>query len=481
MKMLIVGIDGFGKESLEAFGLKRLKARLEAGSLVNSGTEHRISRGWTEIYTGETAWTSGCFYQVPVMGKNGTILPTQKTGLSTAEAHLGRENMLWNRLAAIGYKVGVFTLPTVTSPFETEGFCVAATGGGKFGNSIDDDDLFPRDLLTNAHIADLDLGLRSGYGGFIPRSLSNLETKVIKHLSDYFFTLSVALERRPVDVAIVGTRLLTEMAYKFIQLVQSEPTDAEAHAQKELVLALCERFDLMLDKFVRESGAENVFVISDHGVGPLVKEFNINEALVDLGYVERDQMATVGKRARRTWRRWRAKRPMPLLSPELYRLGASRAYSIGYIDALYVRDARFGGPAMSTAARHENAAEVAERLNTYMKEVAGEPDIVFSATLADDYASGNASKSASARIASPDVRCLAPRGYFNGKMTRGFIAPGDIYFGNPLYSRGFPGEFSGTKVDDTLTGYCGPHGDAVTQEKLTDLYGSILRVAERMK
>ncbi|SDF50447.1 Type I phosphodiesterase / nucleotide pyrophosphatase [Salipiger thiooxidans] len=480
MKLLIVGLDGLGSENIETFGMVRLLKRMQAGTIGNPQVAYRMSRGWPEIFSGTTAEQSGAYYQIPVRTSKGRVIPTQKTGLGQVEKTVGVENMLWNRLTALGYDMSVMTVPTVTKPLELPGFSIAATGGGKFGNSLGAEDLFPADLLRHAMIADLDLGLRMGYGGFLPSSLANMEQVANKHLSDYFQILRVALERRPSDAMFMASRFINEMSYKFTALINSDPTDPDARALRELILALCDRFDSMLDKLIEELAPENLFVVSDHGICEFKAEINLNEALVDMGLLQRDPVRQAARQGRHAYKRMRAKQPRTPIVPNSYRFEASKAFSIGYIDALYLTDQRFGGPSMDAGTRAREAETLANQLNDYWSSKAPEAGVTFSVTGNSPY-SGNAETAEAGGVPNPDILCHTPRGTANEKQTDGLISTREFDFGKSLYQKGFPGEFSGVKSSDTFAGYVGPHADAVTLEKLTDLYGSILAVAERAK
>ena len=475
MKMLILGIDGLGHDNLSSFGLTRLKARLDAGLCGNPQVDNNLSRGWCEIYSGQDCFGSGGFYQVPKK-TGGRVTATQKTGLGRVISHVGADQMLWSRINALGLSMGIFTVPTITSPQQIDGFCVAGTGGGSFGGALSAKSLHPANLLEHRRIMGADLGFRMGYGSYLPKSVENLELVANKHLSDYFTTLRTALDRKPVDVAFVGTRFINELSYKFAKLVKQDPADKDAAALKQLVLALADAFDVMIDAFIAAADPDHVFVVSDHGIKSFDYRFNMNEALVDLGLVARDDLRFRAKTIIKPLQKVRVKGPTNPVIGMTYKLQDSTAFSCGYTNAVYLNDDRFFGKALEPAERTRLATDIAARLQDRCRTEPGMQDVTFGAIERGAYTDAPAAD----RLPMPDIRCSLPDGVVNLKQTQGISEAVTNDFGLGLYKTGVPGEYSGCKSSDTLAGYVGAHGDAVTLNRLTDLYGSILSVAGRI-
>lgn len=475
MKMLILGIDGLGWQDLRAFGFDRLAARLERGVTATPAVENINSRGWCEIYSGADCYRTGAFFQVPIRNRKG-VQASQNTGAPRVAAHVGESAMLWHRLNALGHSVCLFTVPTVTKPIELNGFSVAGTGGGSFGGGLGADSVYPGGLFRHRNAANTDLGFRYGFGAFQPASMAELEAGANAHLALFFHQVTIALAAKPVDVAWIGTRFVTELAYKFFSLVTSEPTDPAERALKDLVLALAHNFDVTLDAFIKRAAPEALFVVSDHGLGHFTHRINLNQALVDLGLLAIDERRTLVARARYRWRRVVSDHKLPAEIGDVYKFRESKAFSIGYTNLIYVNDKRFHGPVMSNEARRDAAGEIAERLAERCRGEPGMDGVTFTTT--DQPAFTDAPPKE--RLPQPDIRIHFPNGLANLGTRRTVSQPNVCDFGAAMFARGVPGEYSGIKTDDTLSAYVGPHADLVKQERLTDLYDSILAVAERL-
>lgn len=469
MKILIFGIDGLGAATLEKLGLRRLAKRMNAQRLGNPFVENVISRGWPELYTGKDAFQTGGFYQVPVGSRR--IIASQSTGLSMI-SKCSDHQFLWESLQQLGYSVGLFSVPTISSPLKLDGYCVAATGAGKFGNTMVSGDFYPESIIKGLAIDSCDLGFRMGYGAFIPESLQQLELKANKHLADYFYLLSRINERCPVDACFAATRFINEMGYKFLGLFYKEPASIFEAELRKLVAELCESFDCMLDEFIEQANPDHLFIVSDHGIVPYQYELNLNELLVSAGLIKRD--FSVGGSARSI-----ARNLLHSIWPSSYApakpkydLSSGSVFSIGYMNALYLRDCRFGGPAYRQDEAQAHVEAISSHLNS---RIASDPELVGLRFKPLAYLPQIGS--GSHHIAVPNIMCDMPVGMNNSERKRQIVSTKVCDF-NSMFQRGFHGEYSGCKGPDTLASYVGSQSHHINFDKLTDVHDSIIRVAE---
>lgn len=471
MKILIFGIDGLGKESLNILGLKLLAKRLDSGIVKNPRIHNVISRGWPEIYTGKTAFETGAFYQFPEY-INGKVYPTQKTGLSFVKKTINNEELLWNRLNALNLKVGVFTVPTVTTPEKINGFCVGATGAGKFGNGISNQDYYPSNLLSGLNIKDIDLGLRMGYGAYIPNSIEELENYVNKHIADYFYLLNRLLDIHPVDACFAASRFINEMGYKFLGLCKDEPKNEYERKLKKTILKLCESFDSMLEDLINKLNPENLFIVSDHGLGRFDYDINLNQFLSEIGFIRKKTSRTDLKELIRPLYFWIKKnilnQKMGDLTPR-YKLESSQLFSIGFTNALYLNDHRFGGKKLTDEQRKIVIQTLVDKLNSHAKVNHLDKFLHFELLQANQHLIGN--------LATPDIFCKISSGTSNTERKHDVINTRDFAF-KKMFINGFYGEHSGCKTEDTIAAYIGKHEDLINFNQLTDVYHSIINVAE---
>jgi len=478
MDILIFGIDGLGKESLEGLGLKRLAARMHQGKVDNPTIQNVISRGWPELYTGKHAFESGGFYQSPAFNNN-RIYPTQNTGLSAIKKNIGEDDLLWNVLNRLGYKVGLFTVPTVTKPEEISGFCIAATGAGKFGNGLASDDIHPSNLLDGLQIKDIDLGFRMGYGAFIPKSIEDLEQNANKHIADYFYTLDRVLDRNSVDICFAASRFINEMGYKFLGVCLNEPKSDYEIKLKQTIMDLCESFDAQLDNLINRVNPKHLFIVSDHGIGKFKSELNLNQLLLEIGEMTRRTTFLNWREMARSVYVWLSSnilnKKMPPKIPK-YRIEKHKYFSIGFTNVLYLNDQRFGAEFISTDEALDKSKAMVKILNEQV-EIDGIADLIHFEVF--EHGGGFIGKQ-DACIPLPNIHCKMSSGLANTERCFDVICKKEYGF-ETMFERGFYGEHSGCKTEDTLSSYSGSKQDIVDLSSLTNIYNSIINLAKVAK
>ncbi|MEX1198139.1 MAG: hypothetical protein WEB57_09790 [Pseudohongiellaceae bacterium] len=475
MKLLVLGVDGLGEESLRGLGLNRLAALINQGQRANPEPDNVVSRGWPEIYSGVSAYESGAFFQIPVLSK-GRIVPTQKTGADVVSDHVGAQALLWTRLHAMGYRVGVFGLPTVSHPQPGCEFTFPATGAGSFSNSTESMGVYPKEFARLARYSQANHGLRIGHSAFLPKNASDLDGWLRDHLSQYFFTLRQTLRHSDVDALVLGTRFVT-LFYKFRHILSEQATDSTDVALKETILQAADDFDFEMSKFISDISPRDLFVVSDHGLGELKYHVNINELLRRVGYIHYPFI--VSRNGRLLVRRLKDTVKgvnRPYFSS--YDLSSSKAFSIGYTDVIYINDSRFTGPEMSSEQRFNQAASLAEILSAYVAANDLSQFIAFKPLR-------NAGKTApltanASSIPLPDIRCFLAPGCVNLGRTHGKVVEANQpSSAAEMFDKGFFSEHSGIKTSDALAAYIGPSEERFQPGKLTELYDAVLRVAER--
>ena len=482
MKILIFGIDGLGEQSLKALRLNRLARRMAASKVANPSISKVISRGWTELYSGLDAYTTGAFYQIPIV-INRQIVPTQKTGLSCVKEHIPNYRLIWNLLNRRGLKCGIFSVPTTNFPEKIDGFFVSATGAGKFGNSLGKEDVYPPDLLNGLGLENLDLGLRMGYGAFIPNNLDQLEKRANKHLADFFFLLQNLIDRHPLDVCFAASRFLNEMSYKFIKLYMDEPKSDYEKKAKSLILSLANNFDLMLDNFISSVNTEHLFIVSDHGIGPFEYQVNLNEILSRCGYINpaKSDLKNFTKKIKRFLYQTGGKLLGKKFGPSFpsYDLNQAQFFSIGFTDAIYIRDERFNGPAISQVEAFKNSEKAVKKLNQFLLKNHLADKMAFEALNLTKYCPSSIHKDVG-KIPLPNIICHMKDGCANLERTnREIIRANHCSFGPELFRNGFFGEYSGIKTQDTIALYQGPNADTIQMDDLTKVYYSIANISEK--
>ena len=469
MKTLVIGIDGLGDASIKALGLRRLTEFLKQGKMGHPKIDNVVSRGWPELYSGKTAYETGAFYVRPEFGGRRLQI-SKRTGLAAVLQTTPAEELLWNKLGRNGESVSVFTLPTVPVLHDIGGFSVAGTGGGKFGNALVAADLSPAGLFQRDEFRGVDLGLRMGFGAWLPQSVDELASGVEAHLTAYFRLLKMGLTRCRTAHLVMGTRFVSEMSYKFIGLLEDSRYEngSVAKSIKAAVFELAKRFDELVVSFIEECNATHVFIVSDHGIKSLRWHVNLNEILLELGYLSRAS-STPTNFLRPKVRRIRASLRHQVAPPDVprYSLEKSLAFSPGFTDVLHLGPARQIDTAKS---RRYYADALVEQLSDWLRTHPQEAIRNFHPIpeLPREH-----------RVVPfefPDVRAVLSEGAFNSGRHWKPVQPFVPNF-ESILTEGYFGEYSGTKAQDTLAAYVGPDASIVDLSSLTAISASITTVA----
>lgn len=475
MKLLVVGIDGLGVESLRGLGLHRLAALIEKGCVTSPMPDNMVSRGWCEIYSGKTAYETGGFFQIPIIQQQ-RIKATQKTGVQVIEDHMGKSNILWGRLHARDHRVGVFTLPTVNTVQQMCEVTFAATGGGVFSTNKDKSLIYPAHLSRLSNYTNNNLDFRMGRGAFLPRSIVELEAWHRDHLAQYFNTLRQVVERSSLTSLIAGSRFVTQF-YKFRHVLTSNLADKVDLDLKEALLECAQDFDYEVTKFITDMSPEHLFVVSDHGLGELKYHVSLNELLRRIGYIDYRNFAH--RFARKAYLRTRYSVRHPGQKIDVFPsfdLEHSRAFSIGYTDVIYVNDSRFCGPKMSETERFEVAQLLSDKLQAYVKENCLNQFLSFTPMRTPGWTQPLSPRASP--IPLPDIRCHLAQGCVNLGRTDGKVIEKNVpYFASEMFKKGFYAEHSGCKTDDAIAAYVGASDIQFAPKTLADLYGAIINVA----
>lgn len=472
---MVLGLDGLGEESLKAFGMPRLANLLEKGMTTNPSVDNVVSRGWPEIYSGEVASTTGAYFQIPVLS-NGSIIPSQKTGVEVVTNHVGEDALLWTKLQSAGYSIGVFGLPTVGLPLENIAFSFPATGAGLFGASMAGAAVWPSGAERFSDYTSNTLGFRVGRGGYLPRSAKQLEQWIRDHMAQYFATLRLFLSTSKPDAVIVASRFLT-LFYKFQHVFARDASQENQHVAR-MLQSVGHDFDTLLMNFIESEGVQHLFVVSDHGVGALEYHVNINELLRQSGLIQY-------RGAPRRLARWlylstigrvsRGRHLSPIFPT--FDLDQSKAFSIGYTDCIYINDARFTGPPMSVDERYDLACDIAAQLTEDCARHDLNQFLQFEPIRNEGMT--NPRTGEKDRIPLPDIRCHLSEGSVNLEQTNGrVVEKHHPSRAGEMFRKGFEAQHSGVKSRDTLASYIGPNPELVKMEKLTDIYHSIVRVSQ---
>lgn len=128
MKLLVIGMDGASLKTFQRGWTPYISSLIESGTELHI-YEDLITRGWSEIYTGQDASVTGALYdRANLDGTHGWSLNFDMKNIPGIGETI---KPIWQVLNEKGFKVGIMNLPTVSSAQKVDGFFVTGGGGGK--------------------------------------------------------------------------------------------------------------------------------------------------------------------------------------------------------------------------------------------------------------------------------------------------------------------------------------------------------------
>jgi predicted AlkP superfamily phosphohydrolase/phosphomutase len=269
-RLLVVGLDGATWDLIKPWAqagklpfLARLMA--EGTSLDLNSTVLPISPpAWASFMTGKNP------------GKHGVFDFTGRDWGSYRMRIMRRplEPSFWSILSQNGCRVGIVNVPQTYPPEEVNGFVV--TGLGTPSNTTF---TYPPDLTASLHALGYqptpDIHYRPGNERELLDSLlaaTENTTRVATEL----------MSREMCDLFVVVLRITDEAAHFFWKYMdETHPSySPEDKAYRSAILTCYQKADNALSRIVEAAGeGVTLFVMSDHGAGPLYKDVFLNEWL----------------------------------------------------------------------------------------------------------------------------------------------------------------------------------------------------------
>jgi predicted AlkP superfamily phosphohydrolase/phosphomutase len=284
-EVMVIGIDGASWDVLNLMMKAGAMPNLER--LVDTGVSGNLIS--TNPPTSPPAWTSFMTGKNP--GKHGIFSWWEALNLQFAPVNArsidGRT--LWQLIGESGKRVGVFNVP-MTYPlpaYPIDGFLIA----GLLTPSIESEFTYPASLREDL------LSLIGDYTIYIPwqeyEHRKNGRQALMKDLAaklDQRGKIALALlDQYETDffmVVFAGNDRMSHCLWRYIGLEPVTELDAEGQEIQRMIHAYYRQIDDTLGKMLEHCGpATTVFVMSDHGFGPIRKAVYINKWLADEGFL----------------------------------------------------------------------------------------------------------------------------------------------------------------------------------------------------
>lgn len=266
--LLIVGWDSGTYELLSEFegDLETLSRVKSAGAYGDLRTVHPPGTvpGWPCITTGMN----------PGKINTQSLAPFRRDEF---QPNTGEENIeLWDVVDHAGGTACVVNIPTVVEAYEIRGAMVAG-----FLSTSEATNVHPPDLLDRL---DVDADLRIDWEAV--DSETDIFTAAMDIAEKRFRLVSALIEAYDWDLFIVNFDAPDRIGHSRLKYMdEAHPfyTDRGRARYGDDLRRCFVRLDEMLAELVPEY--KNVFVISDHGMEPCHRRFNINDWLIERGYL----------------------------------------------------------------------------------------------------------------------------------------------------------------------------------------------------
>jgi predicted AlkP superfamily phosphohydrolase/phosphomutase len=280
-KVLIIGLDGATFDLIKPWAreghLPNLKRLMETGSYGNleSTLPPVTAPAWASMVTGKNPAGHGCFDFTKQVDK-----ATGHVGIVNSKSI--RSKTLWSMLSEADIKIGSVNVPITYPPFEVNGFMISGmlspnnTGvsypGGLIQEMTDKSCSYRVDVSEKFREGREDVFLNDILSLTEEREKSSLWLMRNKPW-DFFF------------VVFKATDYGTHFFWKYMD--KNHPHYmGDNSGYNDAILRCYQISDEAVGKLVKEAGEDTtVFIVSDHGGGPLLKSVNLNIYLRRRGFL----------------------------------------------------------------------------------------------------------------------------------------------------------------------------------------------------
>ncbi|MGH2536681.1 MAG: alkaline phosphatase family protein [Candidatus Promineifilaceae bacterium] len=276
MRTLIVGIDGATFDLVRPWAaaghLPNLARLMEEGAHgpLASTLPPVTSPAWPSFMTGCNPGKHGVFDFIQAKGNDFSLVNSSQI----------RQPTLWQRLSAAGYRAGVLNVPVTYPPQPINGFMVTGILSPTGGQIC-----YPADLIGRyqAELGDYRYAPRVQYKpGNEAEFIADLYD-LVRAQAEWALKLMAAEPWDVLMVHFISLDILMHALWRFMD--RSHPR----HEPGPFEHALREGYQLVddyLGRLMEQAAADHVFVMSDHGFGPLHKIVNLNIFLMQAGFLK---------------------------------------------------------------------------------------------------------------------------------------------------------------------------------------------------
>lgn len=283
-KVLVIGLDGATfsvlKPLIEKFKLPNLSSLINEGAsgLLQSVFPPVTGPAWSSFMTGKNPGKHGIVDFVDVVSGNRRIV----------NSHSIRSENIWSILGARGVEVGIVNVPVTYPPYKVNGFMISG---------------MPTPVVNVAFSFPSSLGIElkktlGPYTVIVPwmkygrRRMNTFLRDVIRCTQQRGKYTTYLMEKYNWDIFMVvfnGTDIIQHPLWDVISGLCNNPTDSHHNKYEQLVLAYFQELDKIIGRICGLTDENTtIFVVSDHGFGPVEKKVHINNWLNQKGLLSFD-------------------------------------------------------------------------------------------------------------------------------------------------------------------------------------------------
>lgn len=277
-KVLLIGLDGARLDVLKSFAeqglIPNISDFLESGVSGNLQSVYPIHSipAWTSLSTGQYPLNHGVY---------GSSIRDSRESYEMKYANSGdvSSERLWEAFSRYGKKVGVFGVPLTFPPDVVDGVLVSGwlTPSKKVNYTYPDHIKEVTEDIGYKFAPEVPAGNREGYLDEVYKTTKSKVTLVEWFMDHYDWDFCFPV--------FIGTEQLHHHFASFL-----DPD--HPHYKKEfegIIKRFYGKVDEWIGHLIKKAGPEtNVFIVSDHGFGPVKSQVDINVFLERHGYLTID-------------------------------------------------------------------------------------------------------------------------------------------------------------------------------------------------
>ncbi len=276
-RTLIVGFDGATLDLalpwIKDGSLPNLARLASSGKIAQLQSVQPVisAAAWTTFMTGVNPGKHGVYDFVKRESDSYKLIPTSRRDI--------RVPTLWNLLSTQNKRVFIMNVPLTYPPEHINGVLISGLGSPNLKTFT-----FPPDLSNVLWAKGYQVNRSVYYSKHNEKEFLRESEKLIEQVTQSAIAF---ITQEPWDLAMVVYRETDDVPHGFWRYMDSTHPKHEPHPiYGNVIRNTYQQLDSSLGKLLDAAGNDiNVFVVSDHGFGPLYKDVFLNEWLRQKGYL----------------------------------------------------------------------------------------------------------------------------------------------------------------------------------------------------